>query len=428
MRKYTSVFLLLLFSFHLQGQDKTISYYADGASNPPDLMVMLKHVAADIRFKPEENLVIAKTELTLIPRRYKTDSIVLSAPGFVINYIQITGNGADFKPNAAQWKIQNNSLVIYPPANLLEHSKEYRLILNYEVRPQAGPIYFIGWKPEEKGKRKEIWAHRSNGWLPYMDARVTMDMKYTFDQEYKVFSNGDRVEVVENPDNTRTWHYRMTKNHPYFSTSVVIGDYNYKTDKSARGIPLEYWYYSGQEDRVQPTYQYTAEMMDFFEKELGFNYPYPVYRQAPVIDYMYGAMETTTATVFGDFMLIDPHAYWQRNYINTNAHELAHQWFGNSITQLVNKDVWLTESFGTYYAKMFERSVFGEDYYQNLMNDELNLVLAAAKANNYPRRQFHGWHCQDLPERFTGAGNVAKCNGVPGISGGCQVVPEPLGI
>ena len=124
--------------------------------------------------------------------------------------------------------------------------------------------------------------------------------------------------------------------------------------------------------------------MDFLGKEIGVPYPYPVYRQAPVIDYMYGAMECTTATVFGDFILIDPHAFWQRNYINTNAHEMAHQWFGDAIAHLVNKDVWLTESFGTYYAKMFEKSVFGEDYYQNVMNDELTQALNAAKSNSYP--------------------------------------------
>jgi len=95
-------------------------------------------------------------------------------------------------------------------------------------------------------------------------------------------------------------------------------------------------------------------------------------------------METTTSTIFGDFMLIDPHAFWQRNYINTNAHEMAHQWFGNCISHMINKDVWLTESFATYYAKMFERSVFGEEYYENNKNDELNMALNAAKNNNYP--------------------------------------------
>ena len=63
---------------------------------------------------------------------------------------------------------------------------------------------------------------------------------------------------------------------------------------------------------------------------------------------------------------------------------MAHQWFGNCISHLENKDVWLTESFATYYGKMFERSLFGEDYYENSKNDEQLQALAAAKNNNYP--------------------------------------------
>ena len=365
-------------------QEKTITYLADPSSNPPDLIISLKHIRADVSFIPEENLILAKTEFTFTPNRYQTDSIIFYAPDFKVNSVRISGKDLNLTLEASDWKLRGSNLVLYPPPAALRYHTEYILILDYSAQPKAGAIYFIGWRPEEKGKRKEIWAHRPHGWLPYLDARITMDMYYTFNRNYKVFANGERVEVKDNPDSTRTWHYRMAKDHPYFSTAVVIGDYDFKPSRSAGGVPLEFWYYKGQEDKVQPTYQYTEAMMDFLEKETGVKYPYPVYRQAPVIDYMYGAMETTTSTVFGDFIFIDPHAFWQRNYINTNAHEMAHQWFGNCIAHFVNKDVWLTESFATYYAKVFERSVFGKDYYQNVANDELALALNAAKTNNYP--------------------------------------------
>ena len=82
-----------------------------------------------------------------------------------------------------------------------------------------------------------------------MDARITMDIFVRFDKKYNVFSNGERIEVRENTDNTRTWHYKMARNHPFFSTSLVIGDYDFKTSKSAGGVPLEYWYYQGQEEK-----------------------------------------------------------------------------------------------------------------------------------------------------------------------------------
>jgi len=392
---FLPVFVFALADF-ARSQDKTVTYFQDAAALPPDLVVTLRHLKADIRFKPEDNMVMAKTEFIFYPNRYRTDSVSFYAPEFKVKSAvieestlpdggsQMTGVNGKNSPKDVKQHLSGNNLVFDVQGLNLQKGKEYKLILEYTVQPKAGMIYFIGWKPEEDGKRKEIWAHRPNGWLPYIDARITMDMYYTIDKDYKVFANGDRDETKDNPDNTRTWHYRMEKDHPYFSTAVVIGDYDFKMSKSGRGVPLEFWYYSGQEKKVATTYQYTENMMDFLEKELGVVYPYPVYRQAPVIDYMYGAMDTTTSTVFGDFMLIDRGAYWQRNYINTNAHEMAHQWFGNCISHLVNKDVWLTESFATYYAKMFERSIFGESYYQNAKNDELIQALTAAKTNNYP--------------------------------------------
>ncbi|MCX6287439.1 MAG: M1 family aminopeptidase [Bacteroidetes bacterium] len=399
LRKYYGLLALILSALQLFSQEKTVTYYQDRASYPSDLVVSLKHVKADIRFQPAENLVIGDVDLTIVANRYSTDSISVYTPDFVISKVSLmtADEGAHRLPAGntgkmisalipIKWKLIGPNLVIRSEkgSSFLIKGEKYIIRISYETRPLAGPIYFIGWRPEEEGKRKVIWAHRPHNWLPYIEARVTADMFFTFDGRYKIFSNGERIEVKSNPDGTKTWHYAMRKDHPYFSTSLVIGDYEYKTSVSKRGVPLEYWYYPGLADRVPVTYKYTERMFGFFEQEIGVNYPYTQYREAPLTDYMYGGMETTTSTVFGDYMLIDPHAWWQRNFINVNAHELAHQWFGDGIAHLVNKDVWLTESFGTYYAKMFERSVYGEEYYENLRNDEMSLAFEAAKKNDYP--------------------------------------------
>jgi aminopeptidase N len=375
--RFSATFLSLLMTLVSQAQPGEVTYYADPAAVPADLPVTLLHLSAEISFNPAEGKAISTSSFTFTPNRYQTDSIAFYTPGFTISKVLLEG-----KP--VEWKLRNPNLIIYTGKFSLEKDKKYKMTISCEAAPPAGHLYFIGWRPEEAGKRKQIWAHRPHGWLPYMDGRITVDLKVTFDRNYKVFSNGERISVKNNPDGTATWHYRMIKTHPYFSTSLVIGDYDYKSDRTKRGVPLEYWYYRGMEDRVEPTYRYTPEMFEFFEREMGVNYPYPLYREAPVIDYMYGAMETTTATVFGDFLQIDPGAWWQRNYVNVNAHELAHQWFGNYISHQVNKDVWLTESFGTYYAKMFEKYIYGEDYYQSIRNEELQLTLEAAKRNDYP--------------------------------------------
>jgi len=379
---------LIFFSFPATAQEKTVTYYADPSSVPPDLPVTLRHLDARIGFEPEKNRVHGTVEFTVMPNRLPIDSIVFYAPDFQVSKVTIDGRENAFHQNGVSLVLETSDHFI-PKSPFAQEQGRGRFPLSvisitYSATPLAGHIYFIGWRPEEAGKRKEIWAHRPHGWLPYLDARITMDLWITFDKRYMVFSNGERLDVKENKDSTLTWHYAMKKDHPYFSTALVIGDYQYKTSKTTRGVPLEYWYYSDMADRVETTYKYTEAMFDFFEEEIGAAYPYPVYREAPVIDYMYGAMETTTSTVFGDYMLIGPRSWWQRNYVNVNAHELAHQWFGNCIGHFVNRDVWLTESFATYYAKMFEKSVYGEEYYQNVRNDEMVQTFEAAAKNSYP--------------------------------------------
>jgi len=380
---------VIIYTGQLSAQVKTVTYYADPAGIPPDLPITIKHLSAHIRFDPGKNLVTGTAGFTFIPNRQNIDSIVFHTPDFIVSSVKINDREVKYHQTGSNLIIEPASRIPYPasriphPASRIPHP-ESLIRISYTATPLSGPIYFIGWQPEEAGKRKQIWGHRPNGWIPYMDGRITVDMFITFDNKYKVFSNGERLDVKDNPDGTKTWHYAMTRDHPFFSTALVIGDYNYTNTSTSRGVPLEFWYYSDMPDRVGTTYMYTEQMFDFLEKELGYNYPYPLYREAPVIDYMYGAMETTTSTVFGDYMQITPRAWWQRNYVNVNAHELAHQWFGNCVTHFVNRDVWLTESFATYYAKLFERSIYGEDYFQNIRMDESRLAFEAAKKNEYP--------------------------------------------
>jgi aminopeptidase N len=109
-------------------------------------------------------------------------------------------------------------------------------------------------------------------------------------------------------------------------------------------------------------------------------------------------METTTSTVFGDYLAVDNRAFDVRNYVNVNAHELAHQWFGNCMSHQKSCDVWLTESFATYYGKMFEKEVFGDDYYQWVRNQEFDETLEASKKDQIPVGNSRGGRARWYPK------------------------------
>jgi aminopeptidase N len=95
-------------------------------------------------------------------------------------------------------------------------------------------------------------------------------------------------------------------------------------------------------------------------------------------------MENTTATIFGDFFLVDKRAYLDRNYVNVNMHEMAHMWFGNYVTAWEGSSHWLQESFATYYPKVFTKEIFGKDYYQWETRNDQNTAINASKENQFP--------------------------------------------
>lgn len=355
-------------------QDKTITYLWDASYEMPDLEIEISHLDANLTIKPYDTLVIGRTGFTFRTLHETTDSIVFSAPE--LKFSEITINGRPAKSNTS-----GNYVIIYPPVRL-DWNSTNTVVFSYTVRPTDG-LYFVGWNDPLQIKRKQIWAQRPDHWLPYKAGIITVDMAVTIDEKYKVFNNGVREKVVRNHDNTNTWFYKMNHPHPFFSTCLVIGDYEYNTTKTKRGLPLEQWYYPDWKDHLEPTYRFMPEMFDYFESEFGLNYPWELYREAPVTDYMYGAMETTTSTIFGDYLMVDPRGYLGRNYVNVNAHELAHQWFGNYISHLKNKDVWITESFATYWAKKFEQQIFGEDYYQDVRVKEFADAFDASAKDNY---------------------------------------------
>jgi aminopeptidase N len=120
------------------------------------------------------------------------------------------------------------------------------------------------------------------------------------------------------------------------------------------------------------------------EQEIGVKYPWGIYRQVPVRDFLYAGMENTTSTIFSQDFVGDSIGFNDRNYVNVNAHELAHQWFGNFITAQSGKHHWLQEGFATYYALLAERHLFGDDYFYEELNEYAEQLIRVSKTDTIP--------------------------------------------
>lgn len=385
---FSAMFLLSLIRMS-SAQEKTVTRLYDPGSNLPARDIDIRHLGAELSLNPVEGEFSGKATFFFTDIAIGTDSVVFYTPSMTFKRALLDDKEILFQ--------QTGEKTVFLFDQSLIRGEEYTLTLSYTSTPN-GHCNIIGWDDPAGIKRKQVWAHRPFGWLPYKDDRLTMDLFITFDSVYRVFSNGVRVDVKENEGGTRTWHYMMEKEHPFFSTALVIGDYRFKNIAGPDQTPLEMWYYPEWESSFKTTYLYMEKMIPFFEKEFGMAYPYELYRQAPVTDYLYAAMETTTSTVFGDYLFVGPRAFNMRNYVNVNAHELSHQWFGNCISHLRPCDVWLTESFATYYGKMFEKHVFGEDYYQAVRLKEWEETMEAARKDGYPVGHSRGGRARWYPK------------------------------
>ncbi|HMK39666.1 MAG TPA: M1 family metallopeptidase, partial [Bacteroidota bacterium] len=360
----------------------TARIYVQPGSEPAEHVLDMKHMRVELRFDTARRLVKGRVTHFFAPLREKVDSIFFNGPG--ISILAATLNGADLP-----FTLSEEGVTVHPDAPLAWDTMD-SITFRYEATPARG-LYFVGWDDPRNLSRKQIWTQGqgidNRYWIPCYDEqndKMTTETIITFDSAYSVLSNGTRLEVRDNGDGTRTWHYRMTHPHSTYLVMLAIGRYGVRTIHSKKGVPVNLWYYPDQPERIEPTYIYSGEMVDFVAEETGVPYPWESYSQVPVQDFLYGGMENTTATVFGDFLLVDGRSALDRNYVGVNAHELSHQWFGDFITGRSGKSAWLQESFATYYAKLFQKSVYGEQWYEWARREEQTSALEASKQNRLP--------------------------------------------
>ncbi|MFP2994993.1 M1 family metallopeptidase [Spongiivirga sp. MCCC 1A20706] len=283
--------------------------------------------------------------------------------------------------------VTNDSGKIYLKGNF-KRGNTYNASFSYAANPKK-TMYFFGWGTDSDVK--QVWTQGqgkyTSHWLPSLDDmndKIEFDLSIRFDKDYQVIANGKLAES-KMVGNQLEWHYDMTQPMSSYLVALAIGNFEKQELLSDSGIPLVNYYHPKDVDKVEPTYRYTKMMFDFLENEIGITYPWQNYKQVPVRDFLYAGMENTGTTIFANSFMIDSIGFVDQNYVNVSAHELAHQWFGNLVTETSGKHHWLHEGFATYYALLAERKIFGEAYYSLRLYEsalQLNQMSAQGKGES----------------------------------------------
>tara|TARA_R110002126_G_scaffold187275_3_gene335867 strand:+ start:665 stop:2704 length:2040 start_codon:yes stop_codon:yes gene_type:complete len=263
---------------------------------------------------------------------------------------------------------------------------ENSIYLEYHTQPKQA-LYFLG---SEDTNDVQIWTQGqgryTSNWFPSFDdvnEKLVFSLSILYDSNYQVISNGQLITQSTEGDKT-WWQFNMSRPMSSYLLMLAVGKYQVTNVRSRSGIPLELYIEQQDQDRWEVSYQHSVKIFNFMERQIGVKYPWSIYKQIPVRDFLYAGMENTSATIFSRRYIVDEIGFQDRSYTNVDAHELAHQWFGDLVTAKSGKHHWLQEGFATYYALLAEKEIRGDDYFYAKLHQTAQQIKYASRTDSIP--------------------------------------------
>ncbi|MFO0892051.1 MAG: M1 family aminopeptidase [Isosphaeraceae bacterium] len=336
----------------------------------------IKHLRAELTLDPAKKSVRGTVTHTLTPLHpYLTSVSFDIGPKLKVSRVTAGPDGAECHHEIRKEKLAVTLDKPYGPGDTVE------VRIDYEGQPQTG-LHFVPADPAYPDRPAAIWtqgeAEDNHHWLPcydYPNDRVTTEMVITVPRPLSVVSNGSLVGTKENPDGSRTFHWKMEQPHSTYLITVAVADFVAFHDRVGE-LPVDYYVTRNVDEATARRFMgKTPQMIRFFNEKTGQPYPYPKYAQVCLPEFG-GGMENTSATSMTDQALLDEIQALERDEDGLVAHELAHQWFGDLLTCKDWSHIWLNEGFASYFDPLFAQHDRGEDEFRLRMNQEREGYLA----------------------------------------------------
>ena len=405
------VLCLTMFVFTARAQSPKDSSWKNIYRETATRINNLNHTRLELRPDFSKSWLYGKAWLTLKPHFYPTDTLALDAKGMEIKTVALV-NGNRQIP----LKYDYDDFVINIQLDKRYNASEsYTIYIDYIAKPDEFEskygenamlgikgMYFINPRGEVKDKPTQIWTQgeteSGSAWFPTIDRtnqRTTQELTVTVDNKYVTLSNGKLVSQKKNADGSRSDYWKMELPHAPYLFFLGVGDYAIVKD-NWKGKEVNYYVEKEYAPVAKRIFGNTPEMMSFFSKITGVEYPWVKYSQITGRDYVAGAMENTTATIHQESaqqdarQLVDGNA-WE----NTIAHELFHHWFGDYVTTESWSNLTLNESFANYSETLWNEYKYGKDAAdEHNHNDMQNYLQGGNEKKELVRFQYA--HREDM--------------------------------
>ena len=266
---------------------------------------------------------------------------------------RVTSNG-----NSLIFTHENDALYITLAApSIVNQRSKYRVV--YKGIPASG-LKIANNKHGDRTFFSDNWPNRARNWLATIDHpydKAMCEFIVTAPDHYQVISNGLKVEETDITAGKRLTHWKQSV--PIAPWLYVLGVARFAVQyvDEFKGKSIQTWVYP--QDRDAGFYDFaepTKKVLEFYSDYVGpFSYEKLANIQANSVG---GGMEAASAIFYGDKSVTGKRTVRWRNVI---IHEIAHQWFGNAVTEYDWDDVWLSEGFATYFTLLFIEHQYGRD-------------------------------------------------------------------
>jgi len=232
--------------------------------------------------------------------------------------------------------------------------------------------------PNKYGDRtffSDNWSSRVRNWLPVVDHpsdKATTEMIVIAPAKYQVASNGSVVEATDLGDGRRRTHYVNAVPTATWLYFVGVAQFAIQQVAMYDGVPIETWvYWQDRDDGFYDFAEPSKKVLAFYSDLIG---PYVNNRLANIVSNATpgGGMEAASTPAYADRSVSGTRS---RRWQHVIIHEIAHQWFGNAVTEFHWNDVWLSEGFATYYTLLFRQHLYGQDDFIGGLKGARNTVV-----------------------------------------------------
>jgi aminopeptidase N len=324
---------------------------------PRQLGIDAIHYAFNVTLRDDTDSIAATTDVYF---RFLHDGVTelfldLTSKSATIDGKGMTVSAVTSDGGSVQWIHDGDRLQIAlaePPAK----DELRRFTITYGGIPAAG-LKIGPNRYEERTFFSVNWPNRARNWLPMIDHpydKATSEFVVTAPIHYQVVANGLLQEETNLGDGFRRTHWKQSVPIPSWLNALGVARFASRHFGTINDIPLQTWTFHQDREAGIATFEVpTRQAMSFFSEHIG---PYPYEKLANVeAAGMGGGMEHASAIFYG------ARAVTMEPATGLVTHEIAHQWFGNSVTESDWDDVWLSEGFATYLTLLSTEHYRGRD-------------------------------------------------------------------